>query len=1106
MKKRILSLVVTLCMLLTCIPAIVSAETVTASGSFDAATGLSWTVYDGTKLVISKTGDGTGKMPDYSTSNDKPWETYRSVIEEAVIEEGVVYIGTTALQEHGNLTTVTMADTVTSMGTSVFNSSTKITSIKLSENLASIPKSTFMSALALPEIIVPFKTQINADSFNRINNLNTIVKVYDGSAGHTWVLSSGVAGKTPEVQMTKSSKNTLNYEVLPAPEVLTASGDFAADTGLEWKVYNEKKLVISRKSDNGAYLGNGVMPDYGDSDEKPWEAYKSKITQIDIEEGVVHVGAAAFLGHSALTATTMANTVMTMGTSVFHSCSALASIKLSENLEKIPATTFLNASALKSVIVPFKTDLDERSFERAPIALVISVYQNSAGYDWASTGPEPGKTPLVRTNRAGDTDNYNYEVIPANKVTDEGSAYWIKGGNTLTIFGTGEIPDYTDLSTRPWNDMSSEVTSIVIADGITKIGAKAFEGFVNLKTVTMADSVTSMGSYAFSGCTSLTSAELSANLASLPEAVFNGATSLKEITVPSKTKIVADSFIGTSADITIYAYAGGAAYTENNSSLDYTDGNGTVRTCTQLTTESGTDGTTTWSYDFDARTLTIGGSGAMTNYTDTTYTMRAWHGYASYISKVIVGNKVTAIGDYALFNTMVNTLVFDSVSTVKRIGEYAFSNARLKEVELPESVEYVHNAAFRATNTNDNRATLKKFVINGIDTIVDNTCLLNQVNAVVYFKYASKATEVIKATDYVEYRLLDIDYLMENYDSASKTAKVINSTDSDKAVALVFVSYDDNKAISDTSIVNTTLTVGVNNISAGTDFIPTDDVNIFLWNDMGTLVPLSRTYKKNRVWMLGDSIMTNWRDSVYPQEGWGEAFKSLVTTDLEVINKAVAGYRAESIYKEIWADNTYNENVPAVLDELRAGDYVILSTLHNDYCHIADPNNDGYKAGLHTEYIETYKEYIQKFVDDCEAKGAKLILVVPPNRGSADNFHDNTVEVNGEAVVVGDYSAVIPAVAATNDVPCVNIHTWTMEQIAADNSFVDRVYLSKNYLNGLISSGALTEEELNIHGNNNVKNNRDDKTHLSIPGARSVAEYVAAQLKTMNTGIEEFLK
>ena len=50
----------------------------------------------------------------------------------------------------------------------------------------------------------------------------------------------------------------------------------------------------------------------------------------------------------------------------------------------------------------------------------------------------------------------------------------------------------------------SDLTSVVIPDGVTRIGVSAFDNCTSLTSVTIPDSVTYIGKGAFEGCSGLT--------------------------------------------------------------------------------------------------------------------------------------------------------------------------------------------------------------------------------------------------------------------------------------------------------------------------------------------------------------------------------------------------------------------------------------------------------------------------------------------------------------------------------------------------------------------------------------------------------------------------
>ena len=83
---------------------------------------------------------------------------------------------------------------------------------------------------------------------------------------------------------------------------------------------------------------------------------------------------------------------------------------------------------------------------------------------------------------------------------------WTLDKGTLTISGTGVMTDYEwsyGSSSAPWSSYSSDITSVVISDGVTSIGSDAFSGCSSLTSITIPNSVTSIRGYAFYSCSSL---------------------------------------------------------------------------------------------------------------------------------------------------------------------------------------------------------------------------------------------------------------------------------------------------------------------------------------------------------------------------------------------------------------------------------------------------------------------------------------------------------------------------------------------------------------------------------------------------------------------------
>ena len=83
------------------------------------------------------------------------------------------------------------------------------------------------------------------------------------------------------------------------------------------------------------------------------------------------------------------------------------------------------------------------------------------------------------------------------------SLTWTLQDGALTISGSGEMTDYAEGS-APWYDKAGSIKSIAMDDGVTGIGAYAFQDCSSVESITIPDSVTGIGNGAFTGCTGLT--------------------------------------------------------------------------------------------------------------------------------------------------------------------------------------------------------------------------------------------------------------------------------------------------------------------------------------------------------------------------------------------------------------------------------------------------------------------------------------------------------------------------------------------------------------------------------------------------------------------------
>ena len=126
---------------------------------------------------------------------------------------------------------------------------------------------------------------------------------------------------------------------------------------------------------------------------------------------------------------------------------------------------------------------------------------------------------------SGYTGTATEVVIPA-EVTHEDNTY------KVTAIGYSAF----------WNN--SDLTSVTIPEGVTRIEAIAFGSCTSLKSVTIPEGVTYIGDLAFDSCTSLTSVTIPEGVTHIGNRAFWGCTSLTSVSLPASLTMCDQSFYG----------------------------------------------------------------------------------------------------------------------------------------------------------------------------------------------------------------------------------------------------------------------------------------------------------------------------------------------------------------------------------------------------------------------------------------------------------------------------------------------------------------------------------------------------------------------------------
>ena len=164
MKKRMLPLLLALCMVFALLPGSVFAADVVASGSCgDDAT---WTLDSDGVLTVS----GTGIMSEPTGLPSSP--TVRS----AIISEGITGIGNSAFASYSSMVSVSLPDSLTSIGENAFDRCVKLSGIEIPDGVTEIRNYAFSSCYDLQYAVLPSRiTQIPTGMFRQCYALQSLV-------------------------------------------------------------------------------------------------------------------------------------------------------------------------------------------------------------------------------------------------------------------------------------------------------------------------------------------------------------------------------------------------------------------------------------------------------------------------------------------------------------------------------------------------------------------------------------------------------------------------------------------------------------------------------------------------------------------------------------------------------------------------------------------------------------------------------------------------------------------------------------------------------------------------------------------------------------------
>ena len=723
MKKKLLAMILALCLIVSvCAPASAAAAKPVTLHSVslgqilakaEETEGVTWAVTDGL-LTIS----GQGAMDDYA-QGEAPW--FHEEVYSLIIEDGVTHLGSNAFRGMETLMSVTIGTGVRTMGESVFAENPILTDMVIHAGQISIPANSFSGCKSLAE----FWFTGDQPQFEK----------YSLSTGAGWVdvnydIRNATWDSRPPANVSADGVGWGPYDLRPG------ESGFCGEN-VTWQIiYNDMP-----HSDSNILLisGSGAMDDMT-AGEAPWLPYCNRVYTLVVGNGVTAIGASAFDGQhfsevhiagsvrqigaeafrgvtslwsvpftpnfryigdrafadSSIGRVGQAGPMPEMGVGVYENCVKLSYLDLMEGTTVIPARTFAGCTAIKELTLPFTlTAIGDDAF--AGCTAIKTVEFSGTPGQWEAIDIGNG-------NEALTAEGVLKTLPTSGQCGDDATWNFDEATGVLTISGTGNVKDFTShiVGRQPtWQSLANQITTVVVEEGITRLGHDAFNGLYRLTDVSLPETLTEIGNGTFSHCDNLTAVEFPSALTTIGNSTFFSCDSLETFVIPETITVIPESMFDYCVNLKSITFHDGITsigYRAFACCRSLTDVE-LPKNLTYLAGEAFLDCDGITYVEWPASVTTVTGAFAYSGLqeivipdTVTAIGARAFDGCTE-LKSLELPDGVTALGEYAFQHTR-NLREFSIPSGVTVIPTGCFSGSAIVSVEIPDTVTTIERYAF----------------------------------------------------------------------------------------------------------------------------------------------------------------------------------------------------------------------------------------------------------------------------------------------------------------------------------------------------------------------------------------------------------------------------
>ena len=556
---------------------------------------INWSMDDQGKMTIT----GNGAMSD--SGNGATWKKHMDDIT-ALELRGITSIPDEAFADCTVLMSVSLPDILTEIGAGSFKGCTSLENIDIPDSVTRIGASAFEDCTLLNSIDIPEQVaSIEADTFNGCAAMATIslpenladigAKAFARCVALTDVTFAGSQEQAALIPIAEGNEYLVQahwhykmdnegnlenavYWALAGDGTLTISGtgrmpEYSSDYAVPWygRIDQITRVVVENGVQNiGAYLFNGCknvttvsLPASITSIGSNAFSYCENLTVITIPDSVKRIDGNAFAFCGKLERVVLPAKNLTLGSSVFYGCKALKQIALPAGMTFIPYellsetgitelvipdgvteisyNAFWNCGSLTKVTLPASVNMIRNNAFGS--TAVTDVYFGGAMDDILSIMIAGNNDPLLKASWHCKDKTGAYPVMNSGCLMT-GLEWRLTDNGTLTISGSGVIPNYEGEFLAPWHELREHVTSIVLTEGVRSIGRRAFDEMNRVTTVSLPDSLMLIDVQAFSNCSALTQVDIPANVRQISDWAFSNCNALTTVTLPASLRSIGE--------------------------------------------------------------------------------------------------------------------------------------------------------------------------------------------------------------------------------------------------------------------------------------------------------------------------------------------------------------------------------------------------------------------------------------------------------------------------------------------------------------------------------------------------------------------------------------